>query len=243
MATLVPDRQTSKIRERPGWIVPLAAFVITALLSGLLLLYYLGPRPAALMREHPNPTGSRDAVDLSVGGANFRIPANYIRYNSARRGGAQMEVALAAALPDFRGYSERDAPIFSANTADSPIVYILLHEERLKLGELDRFRRIYLNYVVDETGKAGPLGLTRYEFRDDSGYRGEDLFTGRLGTRLVVLRCVRMSANVPSPSCLREMRLTRHAALSYRFKRAQLSRWREIASGVDELMHSFLRGS
>jgi len=243
MATLVPDKQTSKIRERPGWIVPLTVFAITALLSGLLLLYYLGPRPAALMREHPNPTGSRDPVSLSVDEVTFRIPANYIRYNSARRGGMQMEVALAAALPDFRGYSDRDAQIFSANTADSPVVYILLHEEKLKLGEVDRFRRIYLNYVVDENGKAGPFGLSRYEFRDDSGYRGEDLFTGGLGTRLVVLRCVRMSADVPSPSCLREVRLTHHVGLSYRFKRAQLSRWREIASGVDELMHSFMRGS
>ena len=88
------------------------------------------------------------------------------------------------------------------------------------------------------------VGVGQFTERiDDSGYRGEDLFTGRLGTRLVVLRCVRMSANVPSPSCLREVRLTRHAALSYRFKRAQLSRWREIASGVDELMHSFVHGS
>jgi len=242
MATLVPDKQTAAIRERPGWIVPLTVFVITAVLSGLLLLYYLGPRPAALMREHPSPTGSRAAVSLSVGGTTFRIPANYIRYNSPRHGGVQMEVALAAALPDFRGYSDRDAQIFSTNPADSPVVYILLHEEKLKLGEMDRFRRIYLNYVADPKGKAGPFGLTQYEFRDDSGYRGEDLFTGNLGTRLVVLRCVRMSANVPSPSCLREVRLTHHAELSYRFKRAQLSRWREIASGVDALMHSFMRG-
>jgi hypothetical protein len=153
-----------------------------------------------------------------------------------------MEVALAAALPDFRGYSDADAQLFAGNAVDSPVIHILLHEERLKLGEMDRFRRIYLNYTTDEKGRVGPFGLMQYEFRDDSGYQGEDLFVGRLGTRVVVLRCVRMSARVPSPSCLREVRLTHHAGLSYRFKRSQLSRWREIADGVDSLIHSFMRG-
>lgn len=239
-ASVTPEKDKA-IRERPGWLVPLAVFAATALLSGLLLLYYLGPRPASLMREHPSPTASRDPVSLTVGGARFRIPANYLRYKSARRGGPQEEVALAAVLPDFRGYSDADAQLFTGNAADSPVVYILLHAERLKLGEMDRFRRIYLNYVTDEHGKAGPFGLAQYEFRDDSGYRGEDLFVGHLGTRPVVLRCVRMSAGVPSPSCLREVRLAHRAGFSYRFKRAQLSRWREIASGVDALVHSFMR--
>jgi hypothetical protein len=243
MASTSPPDNKITVRERPGWLVPLAAFATTALLSGLLLLYYLGPRPMALVREHPAPTASRDPISLSVGGVNFSIPANYFRYRAARHGGVQTEVALAAALPDFRGFSEPDAAVFSGNAVDSPVIYILLHEEKLKLAEIDRFRRIYLAYVTDPNGRKGPFGLTQYEFQDDSGYRGENLFVGRLGTRPVVLRCVRMSANVPSPSCLREVRLARHAALSYRFKRAQLARWREIASGVDSLMHSFMRGS
>jgi hypothetical protein len=145
-------------------------------------------------------------------------------------------------LPDFRGYSDADAQAFASNTADSPIVYILLHEEQIKLSETDRLARIYLDYVRDPKGKPGPFGLTQYQFRDDSGYRGEDLFVGRFGTRTVVLRCVRSSTSVPSPGCLRETRLARHAAVSYRFKRFHLSRWREIATGVDTLMHSFMRG-
>ena len=84
--------------------------------------------------------------------------------------------------------------------------------------------------------------MTAYDFRDDTGYRDEDLFVGRLGARLVVLRCDRLGARNTSPSCARDTRLARHAGLTYRFKRAQLSRWREIATGVDSLMHSFMRG-
>ena len=241
-ATGAPDNSKTAVRKHPGWLVPLGAFATTALLSGVLMLYYLGPRPTSFVREHPAPTASKTLVVLSVGGVKFSIPANYIRYRNAQRGGVQSEVALAAALPDFRGYSDADAQIFSGNATDSPIIYILLHAEKLKLGELDRFRRIYLNYTVNRGGGPAQFGLTQYQFREDSGYRGEDLFVGRLGTGLVVLRCVRMSSVTPSPSCLRELRLAHHAALSYRFKRSQLSRWREIASGVDALIYSFMRG-
>ena len=230
------------ITKRSGWLIPLGIFVVTAALSGIVLLYYLGPRPASLIEERPSATSNASPVSLLVGGVSFVIPANYIRYSSARRGGTLTQAALFAVLPDFRGYKEGDAQVFASNAADSPLVYVLLHEEQLKLGELDRLQRIYFNYVRDRTGRPGPFGLTQYEFRGDSGYRGEDLFVGHFGTRVVVLRCVRSSASVPSPGCLRELRLASHAAITYRFKRSQLSRWREIATGVDTLMHSFMRG-
>jgi hypothetical protein len=37
------------------------------------------------------------------------------------------------------------------------------------------------------------------------------------------------------------VRLTHHLSLSYRFKRTQLSRWDEIANGVETLVHGFTR--
>jgi hypothetical protein len=50
---------------------------------------------------------------------------------------------------------------------------------------------------------------------------------------------VRFSPQVPSPSCLRDLRLGNGVTLSYRFKRANLGRWQEIAQGVDKLVRSF----
>lgn len=234
-------KDTSSIHGHSGWLIPLGVFVVTAALSGAVLLYYLAPRPASLIHEHPVPTASTAPVPLSLGGVAFSIPSNYFRYQSGRAGGARDEVALFTALPDFRGYSDAEAQTFAGNAPDSPVIYILLHEEELKLSEMDRLTRVYLGYVASPGGKGGPFGLAQYAFRDDSGYRGEDLFVGRIGTGLVVLRCVRVAPAVQSPSCLRETRLARRAAISYRFKRAQLSRWREIATGVDTLMHSFVR--
>ena len=81
--------------------------------------------------------------------------------------------------------------------------------------------------------------MTQFTFRDDSGYRGEDLFVGQMNGKPIVMRCVRFSQNVANPSCLRDVRLTKGVALSYRFKRALLSRWQDIATGVDALAQSF----
>ena len=51
--------------------------------------------------------------------------------------------------------------------------------------------------------------------------------------------CVRLSQDVPSPSCLRDERIGKNIALSYRFKRTHLADWRDIAAGVDTLVASF----
>jgi hypothetical protein len=222
-----------------GWLIPMAVFLMTAALSALVLLYYLAPAPTSFIGERPAPTSGTAPVALTVGGLTFTVPANYLVYRSTRQGGEREEVALFAALPDLRGYRESDAHSFTGNPQDSPVIYMLIREEPVNLTEAEKLQRIYLAYVGNPKGEPGPFGLTQYAFRDDSGYRGEDLLVGHLDGRLVVLRCVRLSERVPSPSCLRDLRLAKHVGLSYRFKRAQLSRWREIAAGVDRLIRSF----
>ena len=233
------EGRDTTVRQRSGWLIPLGVFVVTAILSALLLVYYLAPPPAAFIEERPTPTARTDRVNLAIGDTAFAIPANYLEYRSARQGGTVREVALFAILPDFRGYSDWDSSLFAGNAADSPVVYMLIGEERYNISEAERLNRIYLGYVSDPKGQPGPFGLTAYTFRADSGYGGEDLFVGHLGKRIVVFRCDRGSLRVPSPSCLRDERIGHHLSVSYRFKRTQLSHWREIAVGVNRLIQSF----
>ena len=233
------DETDEGIKQRSGWIIPIAVFVVTAGLSALVLLYYLVPAPVSFIEEHAAPTSRTDRVALSVGGVNFLVPADYIMYARARQGGPMKEVSLFTTYPDFKGYSDWEASSFSGNAADSPVIFILLREEKFKISEQERLQRIYMDYVANASGMAGPFGLTQYVFRDDSGYHGEDLFVGQDVGKPVVLRCVRFSPEVPSPSCLRDERLTGGVSLSYRFKRAQLGHWLEIARGIDSLIGSF----
>lgn len=233
------DELDDTIRQHSGWLIPIGVFAVTALLSAMVLLFYLAPAPTSFIEEHPAPTSRTDPISLSVGSMAFTIPANYVLYKSARQGGIRRDIALFATLPDFRGYSDWRSQLFVGNAFDSTIVYLLIREEPLNITEAERLQRIYLNFVVDAAGKPGPFGLTEYTFRDDSGYHGEDLFVGGTSDNPVVLRCDRFSQQVRSPSCLRDMRLKHGVALSYRFKRAHLADWRAISDGVRALIQSF----
>lgn len=244
MATLIRMSRNNQnrdddVRQHSGWLIPFVVFVVTAGLSALFLLFYLAPAPTSFIEEHPAPTVRTDPVSLQIGALKLTIPANYIVFRSARQGGVRKDIALSALLPDFRGYSAGEAQVFADNSADSPVVYILIRDEQLNLSEAERLKRIYANYVTDAAGKPGPFGLTQYNFRDDSGYRGEDLFVGQINGALVVMRCWRFSQEVPSPGCLRDQRFSRSVAMTYRFKRANLGQWREIATGIETLVAGF----
>ena len=231
---------TDDVRQRSGWLIPIAVFVVTAGLSALFLLYYLAPAPTALIEDRAVPTAITDPVPLRVGKLALTIPANYVMYQSARNGGRQAKIELYATYPDFHGYTDGDAQTFAGNAADSPVIYMLVRKDELNLSEEQKFQRIYLNYVANTQGVAGPFGLTQYAFRDDSGYRGQDLFIGQGDKAPMVFICARFSMQVQSPNCWRDMRLAKGVSLTYRFKRANLSHWREIAAGVDTLMRSFI---
>jgi len=239
--THTADDDGEPIQKRSGWLLPLAVFVVTAALSALVLYYYLGPRPAAFVRDTPSPTADTAPVALSVNGVSFSVPANHIVYRSAQRGGEQADVALFALLPDFRGFSQADAQRFAGNAPDSEAIFLLIRGDRLNFTESERLKRIYLGYVTSPMGMPGPYGLTQYEFRNDSGYRGEDLFVGQTARGPALFRCTRFRADFPSPSCLRETPLTQGVALSYRFKRAHLAQWREISTSADALVRSFIQ--
>ncbi|MBV8978669.1 MAG: hypothetical protein JO261_06655 [Alphaproteobacteria bacterium] len=227
------------VRRRSGWLIPLAVLLAITALSALFLLYYLAPTAPPLFSEQVSPNSSTDVVALEVGGVKLWIPQNYLQYDSARRGGRHREVALFAMLPDLSGWSNWNAGAFADNGPNSSIVYLTIRVQDSVMSERERLERIYLAYVADPMGEAGPFGLTKYAFRPDSGYHREDLFVGHTAGGPVVLRCERLGPDVSSPKCLRDMPLKGSVGVSYRFKRSKLAHWRDIADGVDGLLAGF----
>ena len=237
MGRTTDDDET--IRMRSGWWIPLGVFVVTFALSAIILLIYLAPSAPSLFEEQVAPTSRGDIIALQVHGRKFHIPANYLQYESLRQGGARREIALFAILPDMNGWSNWEAQAFAGNSPNSPIVYMIIRNESINLSEADRLKRVYMGYVTNPRGDPGEFELRHYTFRQDSGYHAEDLFVGETPGGPMVLRCVRLSPEVPSPSCLRDMSIASGVSLSYRFKRAHLAQWREIGDGVDKLLASF----
>jgi hypothetical protein len=237
MSRLADDDET--VRKRSGWWIPLGVFVVTFVLSAMFLLLYLAPTAPSLFEEQVMPTSRGDIIALKVSGHPFYVPANYLLYASTRQGGERREIAIFALLPEMTGWSNWDSEKFSSNTPESRVVYITIHRERLKLSEADKLKRVYFDYVVDRRGTLGPFGLQQFTFRADSGYHAEDLYVGQSERGPVVLRCVQLSHDVPSPSCLRETILVDGVSLTYRFKRSHLSEWRDITANVDRLIDNF----
>ena len=179
-------------------------------------------------------------VQISVHGTLFAIPANYIESSAARAGGEMESVALAALFPSWRGYSESQARLFFGNAPDSPVIRLALRSDPGGLDGRGRLNRIYLPHVTNSKGETGPFGLTQYDFAENSGYQGNDLFAGETTSGLMLFLCERATAEFLSPNCLAIDRpLAPNLSYSYRFKRAYLARWREMATGVESLIAKF----
>jgi hypothetical protein len=230
--------QKEEIHRHSGWVIPAALFFAILLLSGLFLGWYLRPGP----KPSTAPTGQSTLVAVTVRGLPFAIPANYIENSAARAGGELDTLALAALFPSWRGYSDAQARLFAGNAPDSPVIHLSLRGDSNDLNERARLDRIYMPYITDRQGAAGPFGLTQYAFAKESGYERDDLFAGENSKGLVLLLCERPSAELPSPNCLAIDRpLAKNLSFSYRFKRAYLAHWLEMAAGVDQMLAKFRR--
>jgi hypothetical protein len=225
-----------EIHRHSGWLIPGAFLFAILLLSGLFLGWYLRPGP----RSQIVPTGQSSLVELRLRGISFAVPANYIENARARAGGDMDALTLVALFPSWQGYSESQARQFASNAPDSAAVRLSLRGDVSGLSARERLERIYRPSLTDAAGEPGPFGLTQYGFVPDSGYGDDDLFAADSGGELMLFLCERPSVQFPSPNCLAiDRRLTPELSYSYRFKRAYLGRWREIATGVDQLIARF----
>jgi hypothetical protein len=236
MARAAQDQD--EIHQHSGWLIPLGIGFLILALCGLFLAWYLRPGP----RPHAAPTSQPTPVRLSLRGLTLVVPANYIENAAARRGGTQDGVALTAIFPGMEGYSAARANVFRSNAPDSPVIHILLRADPGALAAHTRLDRIYRPYIETPGGTPGPFGLTRYTFRSDSGYARNDLYAGTGSEGLLLFLCQRASPDLPSPNCIAIDRpLGPDLGFSYRFKRAYLGRWRDVAMAVDGLIARFAK--
>ena len=232
--------EKQEFHQHSGWLIPLAFAVAVVLMCGLILGWYLRPG----VRTSSAPTGESRIVHLSVHGVRLGVPANYIQTAGARDGGNQESVTLLALFPAFHGYSPSDAALFAGNMPDSPVIRMTLRGDTTGLNPRERLDRIYRPYISNPAGSRSDFGLTRYDFAGGSGYDGNELFAGNDARGLELFLCEKPAPDVPSPNCLALDRLLSHgsghqAALSWRFKRAYLARWREVTDGVYGLIARF----
>jgi len=227
-----------EVHSHSSWMLPFALFVIAALIGGGVLIYLAGPTVEDLSGNTPSPTASTDTADIRIDGVSFRIPANYTRFGRGRSSGDQDKVEMYALLPNMSPWSPGDREKFASNAPDSQVVFFTLAVDRGRFTYEENFDRAIKPAAANPEGSPGPFGLTEFKFTG-GGYQNTTWYTAPLDDGQFVARCD-PSANLAfGASCMRGTRLPGNVGLTYQFKQAHLSQWKQIDAAVRGLVASF----
>lgn len=213
-------------RSRWSNLLLLAAACVVGAAALATVTYLLWPT------WRPISAGDPDRLPITLGSALFNVPAKAIRMRMQRRAGPQERIDLAFEYPSLTP-PEPQAHVTADTVESKPVPMNRLFLSILADGGVvtptERVRTIYPRYV--EAQAEIQDGLTGRAFRDNTPYRGEDLFTA--DKPAFVARCTR-DAMTPG-MCLSERRVD-GAHLTFRFPRNLLAHWRSVAAAMDMLV-------
>jgi hypothetical protein len=229
MAFANPAARRHRRRARHS---PLAAPLALFLIAGAGAVSYVG---YVLWPRWPDAPVAIDApaLPIVVAGTAFNIEPAAIRMRVQRHPGTQDRVDLAYVWPTLAPPDPAEKTA-APGTPIEPIERLFLTIEGSDgvMPPIERAETIYPRYLVAEP-VAGPEGLTLRGFRKDTPYAGEELAFESNAPQHFLARCSRHGV-VGSGSCLLEKRIG-EASLTFRFPRAWLENWRQVAKGIDTL--------
>jgi hypothetical protein len=218
---------TRRLRRRHRvHLVPIAFAAAIAAGAITLVAYLLWPTWEPIKSDDPG------RLPVSVGATLFNVPTQAVRRQVQRHSGPQERVDLSFAYPSL---DAAGAPKHvSAETAEGAIqpidrIFLSIAAHHDALAPEIRVRTIYPRYL-DKAVAPEQDGLTLRAFRDGTPYSNEDLLVAN--TPALVARCTR-DAETPG-MCLSERRID-GADLTFRFPRAWLAQWRDVADAMDRL--------
>ena len=205
------------------------AFAVLALLSVAISLggKWLGRSIA--MAGYTDDTTVRQVV---IGKDIITVPANFIRFDQARRDGIASRLDLYLRYPEMDGYSTAARDDF--NHAEAKRIIFLSFEPRMMSRDMSgRFAPIYSALIV-KPGTPGPDGMTLYGFTEKSGYLNEVLAVAeRPGRDPFVARCLSgPSAEESLAPCERDIQVGDDLSLTYRFPRELLADWQALDTAI-----------
>jgi hypothetical protein len=218
---------TRRLRRRHrGHLVPIAFAAAIAAGAITLVAYLLWPTWEPIKSDDPG------RLPVSVGATLFNVPTQAVRMKVQRHSGPQERVDLSFAYPslDAAG-APKHASAETADAAIQPIdrIFLSISAHHDTLAPDIRVRTIYPRYL-EKVLTQGEDGMTLRAFRDGTPYSGEDLFAA--SAPAMVARCTRDAAT--PGMCLSERRID-GADLTFRFPRAWLAQWRDVAGAMDSL--------
>ena len=206
---------------------PIVASVLLGAAALAAIIYLLQPT------WRPQQQGAEpDTLPVTIGQTLFNVPTAAIRVKLQKRTGPQERVDLSFLYPSLQPPLPRPQ-VTAADAVEKPepidriFVSLIAHHEALSPKE--RTTTIYPRYLESEATSVEGV-LMMQSFREGTPYAGEDLFMAD-GAHFTA-RCSR-DARTPG-MCLSERRIG-DADLHFRFPRAWLSQWQDVADAMDQL--------
>jgi len=212
--------------RQPVHVAPLFAVACGGIAALALVVYLLWPT------WHAQTIDGQRQFPITVGGMLLNVPADSIRMRLQRRSGAQDRIDLAFAYPaltppeppkHISADSLEETPV----TVDRLLLSIAVRGDELAPDE--RVQTIYPRYLDPQSTMQG--GLVGHAFLDSSPYRSEDLFTS--DNPRFAARCTR--DDLTPGICLNQRRID-GVDMTFRFPRAWLAQWRDVAGAMDKLV-------
>ncbi|TIR88603.1 hypothetical protein, partial [Mesorhizobium sp.] len=174
------------------------------------------------MAGYTDDTTVRQVV---MGNNVISVPANFIRFDQARRDGNASRLDLYLRYPEMDGYSTAARGDFN-HTTTRKIIFLSFEPRMMSRDMSGRFAPIYSALIV-KPGTPGPGGTTLYGFAEKSGYLNEVLAVAdRPGKDPFVARCLSgPSAEESLAPCERDIQVGDDLSLTYRFPRELLGNW------------------
>lgn len=231
MSIAAPARPASRRKDRrtrkSHHVLPLAIAAIIAV-SGIATIVHL---------LWPSWSGRARGVDperlpVVIGDVLFNVPTAAVRKKVQRHSGQQERIDLVFAYPELTPPpppARQDISAAIEAPADDRRLFLSIAAHGGALTPEERLRAIYPRYLDPATSFTRD-GLTGVAFRPASPYHNEDLFTGANG---FAARCSRDAAT--AGMCLYDVRID-GADLTFRFPRAWLASWRDVATHLDKLV-------
>lgn len=226
MLSAINPTARARQRRRRNHAVPIAIAGIIASASIAAVGYLLWPTYNSVAINDPT------RLPVSIGGTLFNVPTQAVRMKVQRHSGPQERVDLAFSYPALEANPPtRRVTAEEVEAAAPPIdrIFLSIAAHHDVLAPDIRARTIYPRYFERDTPPPQD-GLTTRAFYDGSPYSNEDLVFA--SSPALVTRCTR--DGVTPGTCLSERRVG-GADLTFRFPRAWLAQWRDIAGAMDRL--------
>lgn len=233
-----------EVHAHSSWILPLIVLLVAGAIGVGVFVFLAGPTveevQGNIQGNTYSPTSDTTIAELNVDGVLFRVPGNYTKHRRSRSDGDYDDVQMHALLPDLKPWSSANAGAFSSNLADAKVIHFALTVDRARLTYQDKFQRGIKPLADNPEGEPGPFGLTMYKFSPGTGYDNTEWFSAKLadGSELV-MRCDASANPDFGSNCMRVTRLRNNVGFSYKFKRSQLSSWKQADTALMALIESF----